>query len=86
MHPLAIYILIVIATQAAFAWMGANAPLRFLLTMVGGVVAIVVFQVLAWLQVGHVDPFIQIAVAIQLVIMVPVGCLVFLVVHEIRRD
>lgn len=53
--------------------------------MLGGLVAIVIFQVLAYLDVGYVDPFIWIAVTIQIGMMAPIGCFVFLIVNEIKK-
>lgn len=85
MGPVWIYVVICVGAQLLFALIGNSAPARFLLSMLGGLVAIVIFQVLAYLDVGYVDPFIWIAVTIQIGMMAPIGCFVFLIVNEIKK-
>ena len=85
MGPIWIYVAICVGAQLFFALMGNSAPARFLLSMLGGLMAIVIFQILAYLHVGYVDPFIWIAVTIQMGMMVPIGCFVFLIVNEIKK-
>ena len=85
MGPVWIYVVICVGAQLLFALIGNSAPARFFLSMLVGLVAIVIFQVLAYLDVGYVDPFIWIAVTIQIGMMAQIGCFVFLIVNEIKK-
>lgn len=85
MGPVWIYVAICVGTQALLALMGRSAAARFLLSMLGGLVAILIFQFLAYLRAGYVDPFIWMAVTIQVALMVPIGCFVYLIVNEVKK-